>query len=400
MLKPMFDDVKSPFKKNGDKTNTANTDNPIHVGGDVSKPHISATLPDISVPKSGKRKLRDIRKPLLIVTGLILLVVGGGAAFLATRSKPTPVVSSTAVKETPAPAPTTVAARLSGVQVAPELDKRAVRAFMIENSPDARPQSGLKDAEVVYEAVAEGGITRFLALFQVNQPSYIGPVRSARPYYLDWLLPFDSALGHAGGSPDALNQIKALQIKDLDQFKNSASYMRVTSRFAPHNLYTSMDKINALMNAKGYTTSTFTGFTRKAEAANQTPNVKSIDFSISSFFYNVHYDYDAATNSYKRYEGGKPHTDEKSGIQIAPKVVIALVMKKGIASDRLHSTYVTTGSGPMYVFQDGILTTGTWSKAERHQQFVFTDATGKPLALNPGQTWLSVVDSTSKVTYK
>ncbi len=114
---------------------------------------------------------------------------------------------------------------------------------------------------------------------------------------------------------------------------------------------------------------------------------------ISSYLYNVHYDYDPATNSYKRSEGAAPHVDERSGAQLSPKVVVALVMGRGIASDGQHTNYGTVGSGHMYVFQDGVSTEGTWSKADRKAQFTFTDSGGAPIKLNAGQTWITIVDA-------
>src|SRR5581483_6348891 len=114
--------------------------------------------------------------------------------------------------------PTTVASTLTGLPVDPSVNKRQVTAVMIENSLDARPQSGLDQAGIVFEALAEGGVTRFMALFQDTQPDYIGPVRSARPYYIQWLLGYDAAYAHVGGSPDALNDITAWHVKDLNQF--------------------------------------------------------------------------------------------------------------------------------------------------------------------------------------
>jgi hypothetical protein len=289
---------------------------------------------------------------------------------------------------------------LTGVQVAPELALLAITGVMIENSPDARPQSGLKDAGVVFEAIAEGGITRFLALYGETKPDYIGPVRSARPYYIDWLLGFDASYGHVGGSPEALAKIKSLGVKDLDQFVNAAAYQRVTQRFAPHNVYTSRAKLLELAQGKGYTTSTFTGFLRKADKASPAPNAKSIDIALSSFLYNTHYDYDVATNSYNRSEGGKPHIDEKANAVISPKVVVAMVMPFSIASDRVHSVYGTIGSGKAYFFQDGTVTEGIWEKTEAKSALRFGDANGSPLALNVGQTWVTAVKGPTDVSFR
>lgn len=351
------------------------------------------------------RKPRNRQEWFVLIMALILIIGGtGGAVYAMTRKKPIPpppVVKKEEPKPVPPPPkPTTESSRLTGVQVAPELNKRPVTGIMIENSPDARPQSGLKDAGIVFEAVAEGGITRFLALYQEAQPDYIGPVRSARPYYLDWVAPFDAGLAHVGGSPDALVEIRRDGIKDLDQFDNPGSFTRIASRYAPHNVYTSMAQMDALNQKRGYTESKFTSFERKAESPSPQPIAKSIDLVLSGFLYNVHYEYDAPTNSYKRNEGGRPHTDERSGAHLAPKVVIALVMPKGIASDGLHSEYATIGNGKMYVFQDGIMIEGTWHKTTRKNQFVFTDSSGAIIKLNPGQTWITMVNSTSAVSAK
>ncbi len=154
-----------------------------------------------------------------------------------------------------------------------------------------------------------------------------------------------------------------------------------------------------LEKSKGYTSSNFTGFLRKADKPVASPTAKSIDFAISGPLYNAHYDYDAASNSYLRSEGGTPHTDERSGQQIKPKVVIALVMPKGLDPDGIHTTYATIGSGTAYFFQDAMVVQGTWSKASDKEQFRFVDGNGSPMALNAGQTWISVVGAATDVSY-
>jgi hypothetical protein len=270
---------------------------------------------------------------------------------------------------------------------------------MIENSMDARPQSGLGQASVVFEAIAEGGITRFLALFQDTAPENIGPVRSARPYYIQWALGFDAAYAHVGGSPEALADIKAWGVKDLDQFANAGAYHRTAERAAPHNMYTSMAALNQLEASKGYTTSTFTGFVRKLkESPVKVPNAKTVDIAISGPLYNVHYDYNPATNSYNRSEGGAAHIDANTNTQISPKVVVALAMPYSLAADGKHSVYGVIGSGQAFVYQDGVATPVTWTKSSEKSQIIFTDAAGKPFALNPGQTWLTAVSGADKVS--
>lgn len=301
------------------------------------------------------------------------------------------------------PKPTTVTSKLTGLQVDPSVNQRPVTGVMIENSLDARPQSGLDQAGVVFEAIAEGGITRFLALFQDTQPDYLGPVRSVRPYYLQWCMGFDCSLAHVGGSPEGLQDVKSWGAKDLDQFFNAGAYQRIASRYAPHNMYTSMSQLNQLEAAKGFGASSFTGFERKKDAPSKAPNATSIDLAISGYYYNVHYDYDASTNSYKRSEGGQPHMSlhkDGSQVQIEPKVVVAMVMQYGLEADDHHSQYNVVGNGQAYIFQDGTVTQGTWSKAGTTDPLKLTDASGNPIPLNAGQTWLTAMSDASEITYK
>lgn len=331
-----------------------------------------------------------------------LLILGGALAAVYIKSLQRTVEPPIEILRVQAePPPKTVASPLTGVQVTPRQASRPVTAIMIENSLDARPQSGLQEAGVVFEAIAEGGITRFVTLFQESSPQYVGPVRSLRPYYIDFAVPFDAGIAHVGGSPDALAQIRGGG-KDLDQFFNAGTYWRVSSRRAPHNVYTSFEKLDALNQKKGYTSAKFTSWPRKVDKALATPTAKTINVAISSALYNSRYDYDAASNSYLRSEGGKPHISTSSeadgaGQQLKPKTVVVLVMPYSTSGK--YSVYGVNGSGAALVFQDGGVTQGTWSKADRGSQFEFKDSAGQPLPLNAGQTWVTVVAAANKVTY-
>ncbi len=351
----------------------------------------------------GKRKFTfpKLTKKQWIIVGVVatvLLLMIGGLIWKLTH-KPKPVESVAVVEVKKEEKPKEFLSSLTGIKVSEADSKLPVTAVMIENSPDARPQAGLKDAGVVYEAVAEGGITRFLTLFQEAQPNYIGPVRSVRPYYLDWLVPFDAPVAHVGGSPEALAQIRNENIKDLDYSFNSNYYHRVSNRYAPHNVYTSRAELLELQKTKGWTTSKFTGWERKDDKPATKVDARSIDFSISGFLYNPHFDYDKATNTYKRSQAGKPHVDEKSGQQIAPKVVIAMIISKTIHPDGVHTIYGTAGSGKAFVFQDGTVSIGKWEKKDRTSPMTFKTASGEPLTLNRGNTWISAVELDGSVSY-
>ena len=269
--------------------------------------------------------------------------------------------------------------------------KQAVTAIMIENSPDARPQSGLKESGVVFEAIAEGGITRFLVLYQQEKPQLIGPVRSLRMYYVDWLAPFNASVAHVGGSAAALKEIRSGSYRDIDQFFNAGAYWRASDRYAPHNVYTSFEKIDALNAAKGYTTSQFTGFARADTTPAAAPTATSVSVTISGPLYNSSYTYNAATNSYDRFLAGAPHLDRESG-QISPKVVIVLkVQETTVMEDGYRQSITTTGSGSAVIFQDGAAHEVTWHKPSRADQITFTDAAGVPFSIARGQTWITAV---------
>ena len=343
-------------------------------------------------------------KQQLIVLGVIVLLLGGGVTYALTHKTAPKVVAQVKIaKVVPKPVvPTTVASTLTGLQVDPSVNQRPVTAVMVENSTDARPQSGLDQAGVIFEAIAEGGITRFLAIYQDTQPNYIGPVRSSRPYYLQWTLGFDAGYAHVGGSPEALQDIKTWNVRDLDQFYNSGAYQRITSRYAPHNVYTSIAELNTLEQSKGYTSSTFSGFARKPDSPSKTPNATSIDMTFSGPDFNTHYDYDASTNSYKRSEGGAAHMElNKDGtqVQITPKVLVALVMPYSLESDGYHSDYQTIGSGAASIFEDGTVVQGTWTKTSNTSQFTFSDSSGHPIKLNAGQTWISALATSLDISY-
>jgi len=337
---------------------------------------------------------------------LILVAVWLAAYFLFIRPSPEPI-NNGVIKVHAQAKPVTVEAPLTGLPIDPALAKRPITGIMIENSDDARPQSGLQDAGVVYEAIAEAGITRFLGLFQDTRPAYIGPVRSLRPYYIDFFTPWDASIAHVGGSPEALSEIRSGG-KDLDQFFNSGAYWRVDTRDAPHNVYTSFDKLDALNQSKGYTSSAPKSWTHKKDAPLKVPSAKTIHITVSSADFNSHYDYDAKTNAYLRSEGGKPHlvttsAADTTGQQLHPKVVIALVLPLSSgeldASGAYYSDYTTSGSGNVYVFQDGGVVQGTWEKADRPSQFVFKDSAGNVIKLDAGQTWLVAVSGDNMVSY-
>lgn len=293
---------------------------------------------------------------------------------------------------------------LTGKEVSEEsTTKRPVLAIMIENSTEARPQSGLKEAGVVFEAVAEGGITRFIALYQESEPSLIGPVRSVRPYYLEWSAAFSPAVAHVGGSSEALNMLRSENYGvDLDQSHNSSTYWRTRDRKSPHNVYTNYNNLIASAESKGKIVSNFTGFSRQDSSKTSSKDKESataINMSVSTGIFAVSYQYDQNSNAYKRFQGGVAHQDREKG-QITPDTVIAIRVNQTLKSDRIHNEITTSGSGECFVFQNGIVTKGTWSKSGSSSQIKFADDDGNVIKLNRGQTWITAVPEGKAINWQ
>ncbi len=359
-------------------------------GGDVSK-------------KNSKFKWPPTKKQWIIIGLIVLILIVIALIFsVGSANKKTAVVVQH--KAVVVAKPVIVPSNLTGLPVNPSLNNIPVTAVMVENSIDARPQSGLSQAGVVFEAVAEGGVTRFMALFQDTSPTDVGPIRSARPYYIQWALGFDAPYAHVGGSPDALADISSWNVKDLNEFSYPGSYHRISSRDAPHNVYTSLAELNKLEASKGYKTSTYTSWTRKKDKPLKVPTAVTINMNLSGPYYNPTFVYQPATNTYARSEAGAAQTDAGvNNAQVSPKVVVAIVvpLSQGAldATGAYYSDYNPIGSGTAYIFQDGNVTVGGWSKPSNTEQITFSDDLGKPMPINAGQTWITAVSSTANVTY-
>lgn len=325
------------------------------------------------------------------VVAIGLILAGGLTTAALLWQKPEPVKTPTTVKSKTVPKQIYYSP-LTGESVDDKLKTtKPATAVMIENSPDARPQSGLKDAEIVYEAVAEGGITRFLVVYQQKAPETVGPVRSLRLYYVDWLTPYNASVAHVGGSAAALQLVRGGGYRDIDQFFNPTFYRRATDRYAPHNVYTSFSKLNELTAAKGFTSSDPKPFDRAEDEKDPIQDGTQVTLKISGPTYNSTYTYDPATKLYARSQAGAPHLDREAG-QIQAKVVVALrVNMERVMEDGYRESITTTGSGDAMVFQNGHANAVTWHKDSREAQLRFTDAAGTPFKLARGTTWISAI---------
>lgn len=310
-------------------------------------------------------------------------------------------------------------------------EKRRPLAVMIENHTDARPQSGLSSADIVYEAVAEGGITRFMALFYCNMGDVqVGPVRSARTYFLDWLSEYNALYAHVGGAntpgpANALGQIIQYGIKDLNQFSiGFPTFWRDYQRFGhpvatEHTMYSTTQKLwdvgakrewtNVDENGISWDTN-FTPWNFKDDApvgATDTGvNVArkiNVDFWQSYSDYSVTWDYDPTCNCYKRSNGGAVHIDMDNKQQLSAKNIVVQKEQESHANDgyenNVHLLYKTIGSGKALIFQDGKVIEGTWNKKSRTARTVYRDDQGKELSFDRGVIWIETVPEGANVSY-
>lgn len=303
----------------------------------------------------------------------------------------------------------TVASLLNGAQIEKESQKRTPVAVVVENQPDSRPQSGLAYADIVYEALAEGGITRFMPVYQSNFPEKVGPVRSARTYFIDWVSEYNAFFAHYGGNYDALAKIKIDKIQDLDEFSNASSkaYWRekTPAVSSEHTAYCSISKLYDLGVSKKYSKdlpTTFQPWLFKKDIEQEGRPISQkivIDFSSSQF--QVIWNYDNITNSYLREMAGSQHIDKSTNKQIKAKnVIIQEVASKPIITEINEQglEMTTIGKGKAKVILDGKVIEGTWQKASRTDRTNFYDSTGEKIELNPGQIWLEIVPPGTKIS--
>ncbi len=275
---------------------------------------------------------------------------------------------------------------------------------MIENSIAARPQSGLDKADVVYEALAEGGITRMMAIYACSgdDAESIGPIRSARSYFVDWVEGWDAMYAHAGGSPDALALIEADNVLDLNNHGDGTYFWRSSSRSSPHNLYTSYEGLKGFAEKLGYD---LKGQYKELEfkddgALEERPDSQEIVIHFSGANYRVGWVYEKESNQYLRYLARQEHKDLVTGEQIKAKTIIVMrVNQNVVAADARRLFMDTVGEGDAIIFQDGKVLEATWEKKLKSDRETFYNENGEEIALNRGQIWIEIVKPDTNIEY-
>lgn len=391
----------------------------------------------------------DNRKLMYIIVGLVLYIVSAvGSYFFFVSSPAAKQAAAAQAAKSAAPTatndfkqltfdqsqPKTQACPLNGVLYSTQQEawwkQHAPVGVMIENEIDARPQSGISFADITYEAVAEGGITRTLNIFYCQDAGIIGPVRSARTYFVNYVSEYgpNPLYAHVGGAntpgpADAIGQISDYGwtgYNDLDQFgAGYPTYYRDESRqghpvATEHTMYSTTTALWSLSKQRGLTNVNKQGDSWDADFVtytfkNDSPaNVlKATDITIPFWGdeeYQVEWKYDKATDSYLRLNGGKPHIDRDTNKQLTAKDIIVLYETQTSANDgyenNLHNLYGTIGSGDAAFFLDGKEIDGTWKKASRTARTLLYDASGNEMQFNRGHMWFEIVPIGQDVTVK
>ncbi|MDF1618180.1 DUF3048 domain-containing protein [Petrocella sp. FN5] len=291
---------------------------------------------------------------------------------------------------------------LTGLYIDEDVIDRRPVGIVISNIHNAIPQIGIEEADIIYETLVEGGITRLFAVYQDFTGEKIGPVRSARHYYLDFAFDFDAIFVHIGGSPQAYNAIRNLRSPSLDGMSSGVAY-KDSSRRSPHSTYATKERIMKTWEQKGYRTDKDPSFINKFDFSEEIKlmepeKVEKVILDFSNYHY-AWFDYDPETMVYKRYQylnykktGTGEHIDDGTGQQLTfDNIIIQLAniwTIKGDSAGRMDMNLLTEGEG--YYLTRGEMVPITWIKKGHNEPTKYFDAKGEPLIMYPGKTWISV----------
>jgi hypothetical protein len=320
-------------------------------------------------------------------------------------ASPSTAPSATEAPPTPEPTPPTVASALTGLLISPESALQHPIAVMVDDHVAARPQSGFNSAAIVWHAPAEGGVPRYMLIFQDQVPAGVGPIRSSREYYIEWAAEWNAMYVHHGGSPQALATLAAKGhgqwVWNADGFRWSPKYLwRISERRAPHNVYTDGEHLRELAAKIGAADGPLTPFWQFAPDANTFLRPVGGSITVTYPYETVTYKYDRLTNRYVRYINGSktPQVDAADNSIVAPANVVILRMHFGPLNDghpnkfRLEADNI--GKGEAWISSNGITVKGTWKKASATAPTLLFGPDGEPITLTAGQTFVQVLPLT------
>jgi hypothetical protein len=287
--------------------------------------------------------------------------------------------------------PSTPVMPLTGLSIIDdEAAKRPALVVKIDNGPPARPQSGLNQADLVYEENVEQ-ITRFAAVYHSELPDTVGPIRSGRTQDIELLGSLNQPLfAWSGGNTAVTAAVRRSDLRDVGALSvyGPGGYFRSSSRRAPHNLYASGSQLAALAPADAAAPPAQFAY-RAPGAAVAGDAVTSVRLSMDGV--RVEWSWDSTTSQFLRSQGGSPHLGAEGERIDAANVVVLFVTYRASEADVRSPEAVTLGSGTVWVLSGGRWVEGTWSRTDRLQPIALADASGDEIELTPGRTWVQLV---------
>jgi hypothetical protein len=279
-------------------------------------------------------------------------------------------------------------------------------AIKVENSPAARPQSGLDKADIVFEHVTEGGITRFTAIDLCRDCDTVGPVRSSRLIDLELALAYKAMLGHVGASTPIMEMIAGSDIRDMDEYLGAPGFRRSEDRKAPHNTYADTAIFWETAKSKGWTDKVdLRGLVFSKDPPPSQEKAAQIFIDYSKWCA-VDYSYDQESQGYLRSIAGEAHIDKETGYQLLANNVVVLfaeTTETDIVEDATGALSLRInlmGRGDITLYRDGLAFPGFWVREERDRTIQFVDRYDNPLFLKEGNTWVQVVPQGFEIEVK
>ncbi len=273
-------------------------------------------------------------------------------------------------------------------------------AVVIENHPSSRPQTGLNEADLVYEFLVEGGITRFLAFYFSRVPQEIGPIRSLRSYMVETASGYDSRLLHIGASPLGYQYLSQLQVENYDEISRGSYYWRESDRSRPHNVYTGSDSLPQHVREKYFAVLPAANPAEEKTSENRSEFESAPEIEIRYWGgYTVCYHFAEESGAYLRYLGdaSRPHLDT-TGKQLAAENIIVKYVPTRVIDDVGRLRMELDSQGELLFFQKGTATSGYWLK-DSQGETEYYNRKGEPLEFLPGRTWIQVVPLNAEINY-
>lgn len=328
------------------------------------------------------------KKAKILIIILLLCIIGFGIFYIFTHEKELKTATLDMMGEV----------QIKKIKIVDQFSKSRPIAVMINNNHQAWPHAGLDDAYITYEIIAEGGITRLMAVFKDKDTAKIGSVRSSRPYYLDYALENDAIYVHFGYSEDAKNDIKSLGVNNINGLTDEGAFWRDTSlkKAREHTAFTSMEKIKKYAESKGYIRDTNKDLLLKysvneIDLSEKEEAIKADKvFMKYSYYTDSSYEYDSENKVYKRFMSGIAHVDAITGKQYTYKNIIITPIRNRSYDSYGRQKLDNIGSGDGYFITNGYAVPITWTKESRSSQTVYKYKNGEEIIVNDGNTFIQI----------